>query len=313
MTIVAERALGVGIHGLAVRLVCADGATGAALAERFAAFPPAAGKGPDATVRFRVDAPVHAEPDDGRVVYESERARAVYAPVEDVLYAFHADGGSLRCDPVAGTAEIVAEPGAAATWLATRPLLTLALMEIVRARGLHPLHAAALAGPGGGVLVCGPSGAGKSTLALALAAAGLDYLGDDLALLRARPDDVEVLGFPDELGLADGPRRPGWPKGRLAVGDTFPPNRVRAACAPRLVLCLSEAAESRAPEPIDADAALLELLPSILLTHPARVQPHLDALAKLVASATLWRMAQRPDLEAVVERVTAFVGDAEAA
>lgn len=306
----AERVLEVGIHGLAVRLRCADGSTAVALAERFAAFPaPAPGAQPAVDVDFHLGVPLHAEPRDGRLVYESEHARALYSPGEDALYAFHAGGGSLRCDPVTGSAELVSEARSdETTWLLTRPLLTLALMEILRARGLHPLHAATLAGPGGGIVVCGPSGAGKSTLALALATAGLDYLGDDLALLRPRPGGVEVLGFPDELGLVGGPPRPGWPKGRLAVADAIPPARVREGCVPRLVVALSETAGNRVPEPVDPDAALLELVPSILLTEPRRVQAHLDALATLVASATLWRMAVRPDLEAVVEHVSAFLG-----
>jgi hypothetical protein len=308
----AGRVLKLELHGIVVRLVCSDAETLQALDERFAACAAAAGPGADVTVVYDVDGPLHDEPRDGRVVYESEHARAVYSPREDALYAFHADGGSLRCEPCAGQAELVAEPGAhGATWLLTRPLLTLALMESLRERALYPLHAAALAGPRGGVLVSGASGTGKSTLALALVAAGLDYLGDDLAFLRDGGNGVELLGFPDEIGVVGGEPRPGWPKARLPLADAVPAGRIRAGCDPCLVLLLAEAG-GPAPEPVDADTALLELLPSILLTAPPRIAGHLDALAKLTASATLWRVEPRPDLDGVVERVVAEVGAAHA-
>lgn len=309
---VRRHVLRVGVHGLSLRLVCADDETVRALKERFDAFPPAPGPEADLTVIYDLDGPLHEPPLDARTVYESEHARAAYSPGEDALYAFHAEGASLRCDPAAGLAEIVADRAlGASAWVLTRPLLTLALLETLRERALQPLHAAALAGPRGGVLVCGPSGAGKSTLALALAGAGLDYLGDDLALLRADGDGVEVLGFPDEIGLAGGEPRPGWPKQRLPLRAAIPTRQLRQRCVPHLVVVLSDAA-GPAPEPVDRDTALLELLPSILLTDPARVDAHLAALAKLTASATLWRVGPRPDLDDVVTRIVAEVGIAGA-
>jgi hypothetical protein len=302
----ASRVLDVGLHGLVVRLTCSDPETVGALEERFDAFTPAAATDADVTVTFATGRPLHMEPRDGRRVYESALAAGVYSPGEDALYGFHAGGASMRCEPLTGEVEIVADAGApAATWLLTRPLLTLALMEALRARGLHPLHAAALAGDRGGVLVCGPSGAGKSTLALALLDAGLDFLGDDLAFLETS-DNLSILGFPDEIGLVEREPRPGWPKGRVSVHELVPAERLRARCRPHLLVLLSES-PGASPEPIDSDTALLELLPSILLTDPARVDAHLDALAKLAGSATLWRVPHRPDLHDLVEQIVTEV------
>jgi hypothetical protein len=52
----------------------------------------------------------------------------------------------------------------------------------------QPIHAAAVAGPAGGVLLGGKSGSGKSRTALICARAGWRYAGDDLVLVRSRPE-----------------------------------------------------------------------------------------------------------------------------
>ncbi len=54
--------------------------------------------------------------------------------------------------------------------------------------GLHLVHAACVAGTGGGVLLAGFSGAGKSTTAVACVERGLGYLGDDMVAIT---DDSE--------------------------------------------------------------------------------------------------------------------------
>lgn len=79
-------------------------------------------------------------------------------------------------------------------------------------RGRHLVHAGAVGGPDGGVLVAGRSGSGKSTLALSCVAAGLGYLGDDYVLIdvNAAPPiahavhataklDVDATVWPDTL------------------------------------------------------------------------------------------------------------------
>ena len=315
-----REAIQVVLHHLAMRIVCPDPGIAETLESRFANFIPDSRPQADITVECDVDLPVHEAPSDGRVVYESPFATAVYSPDEDALYAFHADGASMRCDPAAGRAEIAASSSSESRdWVITRPLLTLALMELARRRGLFPLHAACLARDDAGVLVCGPSGSGKSTLTIALLEAGLDFLGDDLVFLEPREQSVRALGFPDELGIStDAAQRlpflpadvdtsppPGWPKARADIRLVAPNARVAASCEPRMVLLLSEGAEPGTVEEAGADDALLELLPSILLTEPATCAAHLQALATLTKSATIFRTAPRPDLAALSELVAA--------
>jgi hypothetical protein len=52
----------------------------------------------------------------------------------------------------------------------------------------QPVHAAAVCGPRGGVLLGGRGGSGKSTTALACVRAGWRYAGDDYVLIRAKPE-----------------------------------------------------------------------------------------------------------------------------
>lgn len=311
-------AIQIALHGLAVRIVCPDPSLSEALESRFASFPSAARPEADITVVCIFNVDPHQAPADGRVVYESPFATAVYSPGEDALYAFHSDGATMRCNPAARYAEIsTSSSSESRDWVVTRPLLTLALMELVRRRGFFPLHAACLARDGAGVLVCGPSGSGKSTLTIALLEAGLDFLGDDLVFLERKGETVRALGFPDELGISadtakhfphlpadvDTSPPPGWPKARADVRVVAPDAHVTDSCEPRLLLLLFDGVQPGVVEEAGTDDALLELLPSMLLTEPATCAAHLQALVTLAKSATILRTAPRPNLAILSEVV----------
>lgn len=64
-------------------------------------------------------------------------------------------------------------------------------------RGVHLLHASAVAGPEGVVALCGDSGAGKSTLAAAAVEhPGLGRVADDILPVRLGADPVALPHFP---------------------------------------------------------------------------------------------------------------------
>lgn len=301
------------LHGLALHVSSADDEVLATVAARLALLPRSEAPAPDLLVLYDFSGPAHSPPPDARVVYASPASRAYYSPAEDAFYAVHEDGATMRCSGRDGVARITASTAAMSrVWVLTRPLLTLALMELVRARGLYPLHAACLAQGGAGVVVTGPSGSGKSTVALVLLAAGYDYVSEDLVFLR---DDGEptAYGFPDELGLTEEAGTlfpalrqvtaavPGWPKGRAGVREVAPGTSVALSCRPALVLLLDpHAAEV---EELSGDAALLELLPSVLLTDPETCRRHVAALSVAASAATFLRLPARPDLDAVVDLV----------
>jgi hypothetical protein len=83
-------------------------------------------------------------------------------------------------------------PERIASWHIARPFL-----HAIRGLSLHsqwtPIHAAAVARNGEGILIVGKSGAGKTSLAVGCALAGWDYLGDDAVIVRADPAMVGAL------------------------------------------------------------------------------------------------------------------------
>jgi hypothetical protein len=72
-----------------------------------------------------------------------------------------------------------------------RTLLEAPAAVLLGRRGWQVLHAGAVVGPRGAVVVRGPSGAGKSTLVAAAQRAGLGVLGDESVFVsRLDPDDL---------------------------------------------------------------------------------------------------------------------------
>lgn len=306
----------VDLHGLGVRIVCPLPDVSEAIEARLAHLPTRPAAGCEITLEFVPGGRPHRPPREARPVYESEHGIVLYAPGEDELFALYGEGVTLRCRPSLGHAEVsVPLAQADATWLLSRPMITLPLMECARRRGLHPVHAACVARDGRGVLLTGPSGAGKSTLALALVEAGFDFLSDDLVFLAGGPKAVRALGFPDELGVSPGTASllrleadiptapdPGWPKARIDVLDVAAPTIV-PECTPHLLVVLSLEEEADRPLELTAGDALLELLPSVLLTHPEACSAHLAILGALADGVRSVRCAARADVSELAETI----------
>jgi hypothetical protein len=83
-------------------------------------------------------------------------------------------------------------PERIASWHVARPFLH-AIKGLSLQSQWTPIHAAAVALDGEGILIVGMSGAGKTSLAVGCALAGWDYLGDDAVIVRADPAMVGAL------------------------------------------------------------------------------------------------------------------------
>jgi hypothetical protein len=307
---------GYDLHGLRLAVAATGEAERAAagVRARLAGLPTSMGS-PDVTFEV-IDGHPFLRPEGARPVYDPPLGEVVYDDASDRLYIGHGPRLSVLCEPGRGlTRASVMGMEEGDLWTLSHPLFTLPLVEMLKRRGLYGLHAGGVCRDGRALLLPGTSGAGKTTLTLALARAGLGFLGDDTLFLRRGPEGVEVLAFPDEFDLTDetvaffpelrsllDTERPeGWRKRQLRPAGTG----VIWQAAPALLVFprVAGVPESRLV-PMDRGEALLELAPNVLLTEPRSAQTHLDVLAELVERSECWRLATGTDLDEAVRRVT---------
>jgi hypothetical protein len=247
----------------------------------------------------------------GRTVYESRLGTARYDERDDCL-TFTGTGLSLRCLGAAGRAKLWVDPERQdAGWLASRPLLTLALTETLKYRGLYPLHAGAVSAGGRAILVTGPTKAGKSTLTIALARAGCAFMADDLVFL----EETRVLGFPERADLDAGASFfpeltmdaiPPAARSKVAVDVPF---ATAASAMPGLIVFPRVAGGERSTlTRISAEAALLRLGPDVLLTAPRTSQAHLDAIADVIEASACYELATGTSVTEAAELVLDAAG-----
>lgn len=173
---------------------------------------------------------------------------------------------------------------------------------VAGAKGVVPLHAAALTRGPAGALFAGASGAGKTTLAVALARSGWSLAGDDIA-----PIDVEtglVHPFPKPLSIREPavlgvvPAREAWPDpgpGPLLIpADALGP---RAAPFLPTLLAFIAHAPDEAPllEPVPPGRAALDCIEYVREGGAVAV----SALAALCRRAAVWKIRYRSSAEAL--------------
>lgn len=150
----------------------------------------AAGDGPPALTICACDGretglrPAYA--DDSRSRVENDQTFVVgerrFVAVQD-----HPISSVYGCDRDAALALYWArDVDSVPTWKRCKPFLLLFHWFLLD-RSWQPVHAAAVGGRDGGVVIVGRSGAGKSTTALACARAGWRFAGDDYVLVGADP------------------------------------------------------------------------------------------------------------------------------
>ncbi len=259
----------------------------------------------------------------GRPVYDAPSGPIDYFADDDALFVDYEKRVRMLCAPTEGLIQLgIAGSEPEDRVLATHPLLTMALLEMMKRFGRFPLHAACVSHQGRGVLVAGSSGAGKSTLSVTLLRAGFDFLSDDTVFLRPSSTGGSVVsGFPDEVDvtptttsmfpelghLADEPMPPGRDKYGFRIEDVFGVDPV-SECRPAVLL--SPRVEPGGPsrlERLSPSEALFELTPNVLLTDQAASQSHLDVLAELVTSVPCFTFRMGSDVDAVAKCVADLV------
>jgi hypothetical protein len=312
------------LHGVGVAVCAEDRRVIDAIELRLRDFSSDAVEDPELRFEFVADGSPDPEPRAAaRPVYDTPHGTLHYLPDADVLRG-RLGRVELHCEAGRGVARFCSPDYAGHDlYLATHPLATISLMELLERRGLFALHAACLASePDRGVLLAGASGAGKSTLALALAHRGLRFLSDDLVFLApdGGSDEVRVLGFADTIGLTEfaaahfpalGPLRQqppaaGFPKRLHRIEELFGTSAL-GSCRPRaLVFPEVSLEEFSAITPLDPGDAMLRLVPDVLLTDPAATHAHLRAVAAVLKQVRCYTLVFGGDLERAAGIVAAL-------
>ncbi len=180
-------------------------------------------------------------------------------------------------------------------------------------RGLQPLHAAAVARGNRGVLFPGRGGSGKSTCALACAAAGFDYLGDDWVALETLPggsfaahslyssawlDPLQAARSAAILPAGIAGSDPQELKLLLLLAEA---HRFRFAASTRIAaIALPRIADTCRLRPASRAEALFALAPSsILELRPRQSAAALERLAKLVEAVPAFWIDLGRDLDCI--------------
>ena len=305
-----------GFHGLNLRVTCSD-AIATCLDARFQMLP-TNGRCAE-TIFFEFETVSNAQehrfgkpPGRAKSFYELERGDASYFEAEDQLYLCYEDRVRVLCNPGSGSAFFsIREPENENLWIASHLLFTICLVEMLKRRGLYSLHAGGLSANGKCLLIPGTSGAGKSTLTVASLRANFDYMSDDMVFIIDRPEGFHILAFPEEVDVSDQtagffpelsflsgiPKRCGWRKRQIHPVTVYGAKVALEAKATAVVIPRIGQTENSAITRIDADEALLEMVPNVLLTEPSSCRAHLNVLRELATSTPCYRLETGRDFD----------------
>jgi len=232
--------------------------------------------------------------------------------------------GSIIADIDAGVAAAFVETDmAACAWSVAHVIFFPMWAQMLKTRGLFPVHSAGLVRDGCGILFPGKSNCGKSTMALKLLQRGFKLLGDDTVFVRSGGDGVEMLFFPEEvdvcaetvdlysqLALARTLTEDKWqPRERVNLREVGADAVVETARADLLVFpVIAEDGVTRYEE-VAPSAALAELiLYAFLFMDPHTTRENFNVLASLVQSVRCYRLymgLDGDDLRAAVDGIIA--------
>lgn len=248
-------------------------------------------------------------------------------PSDPAAFPRDVNGTLVRLDPVdpqrmwtAGNGAVTELDGASGRmvgWRADGSALSIeerarpfpvALQAWLQSRGVVTLHAAAVACAGRAALVVGSSGSGKSTTALACAAAGFGFLGDDqVAVSWAQGSPVahslfasaRVDGIVDRLGrgVAGAVDQP--PSGKALVLLPESAVVVPSAGVATVIVASVGGGEDSTLERATAKEALRATVPSTMLGVAVDRPAVLQACARVVLGRPTYRLRLGRDLDAV--------------
>lgn len=214
--------------------------------------------------------------------------------------------GWVVADPDAGLAVAFVEKGmAACPWSVSHVVFFPMWAQLLKTRGIFPVHAAGLERQGKGILFPGKSGCGKSTLSRYLLSHGYRLLGDDTVFVGRDGGGARMLFFPEEvdvcsetvdlypqLALARNRARDRWqPRARVNLSEVGPGSVVESSFADVLAFPVIAPDGKTSYERVGRTEALAELiLYAFLFMDPQTTKENFALLAALVQTAKCYRL-----------------------
>lgn len=263
---------------------------------------------PDLVVEIRPGTTVPEHPTDPTLSLIADEI--IWGDLRDGQLVLSDGRSTAFVDYARGHARLeLTERSFAADYVAAHRLFPIALAELLRARNVYYLHAAAVASADGAVLFAGDSEAGKSTLAYCAMRDGMKFIADD-GLLLAFSNDGAPYVEPyyrefalDQSCMTSEDRARSLPSEPMHTGD--PRSRLvpdASRCAPRAaVRAVLGLTRTDGPSSISSGSRtellgeLLRQNPFVAL-HPELAPAHLSALGRLLACTQLGLVQSGPDI-----------------
>lgn len=243
------------------------------------------------------------EPVGLRVLFGDERLRAVYQPGQQCLSVLDREHGQAWY--------WVGDAAALPYWENGAPFRIL-LNWFLAGRGVQFVHAGAVGGPDGGLLLAGKGGSGKSTTTLLCLRAGMRYAGDDYVAVGggARPwvqslygsaklDGRQLERFPDLASAVANPDRPDEDKAVVFVGRRYSERLIADFPLRAVVLPRIKGGTESTLRPVPAAAALAALAPSTIFQLPGTGAGALRSMADVLRGVPAYVLDLGTDLDAI--------------
>ena len=198
-----------------------------------------------------------------------------------------------------------------------RTMLSWALGDL----GMQSVHAAAVGGPEGGVLLAGRGGSGKSSTALRCLEAGMGYLADDYCLIGDTPPATaySMYSVAKLNGVADLQRMPsflphivnpeaaGDEKLMMFLAESFADQLLSSVAVHAVLVPRVTGDVGTRLEPISAAAALRALGPTTLLQRPGAGPEAMQAMSLFVRSVPCFELQLGSDAEQIPQVIATLL------
>lgn len=196
--------------------------------------------------------------------------------------------------------------------------------QLMKEKGLYPLHAAGLVKDGRSILLPGRSGSGKSTLSLQLVRDGYGLLSDDTVFLKKSGCMIEAMSFPEEINVKERTfelipelrniknltvnklRQ----KSSFQIDELYPDSFVDSAI-PSLIIFpqISDSNETTLQPVSRTEALTMVMCFALFFLDPSTTSKHFEMLSQLVKQAPCYNLSAGSDSDKMLPTINKLFSD----